>query len=105
VGNPSKPVTAGLGFGLKRPTGRTNIANADGDLAERSLQPGTGTTDAVIGAYCRQQLPQRNASWVAQYQHALNRHDEFKPGAQLGDSGAAQYAGETARRRRAGGTG
>jgi hypothetical protein len=39
----------------------------------------------VIGAYCRQQLPQRNASWVAQaqYQHALNRHDEFKPGAQL----------------------
>ena len=87
------PGRAGLIFGLKLPTGRINLANADGDVAERSLQPGTGTTDAIVGAYFHQQLLQRGASWFAQsqYQHALNSKDDFKPGPQFGiDLGYSQ---------------
>jgi hypothetical protein len=34
---------AGLIGGLKLPTGKTDVKNADGETAERSLQPGTGT--------------------------------------------------------------
>jgi hypothetical protein len=86
VGDPLKPSTTGVTFGLKLPTGRTNIANEGGDVAERSLQPGTGTTDAIIGAYYHQKLSQWNSAWFAQtqYQHALNSHDGFKPGDQFG---------------------
>lgn len=86
LGDPLKPVTAGITFGLKLPTGRTNIANTAGDVAERSLQPGTGTTDVVLGGYYHQRRPQQNASWFAQaqYQHALNNHDDFRPGDQFG---------------------
>lgn len=86
MGDPLQPVSAGITFGLKLPTGRTHVANADGDVAERSLQPGTGTTDGIIGAYYHRKMVERNSSWFAQaqYQHALNRHDDFKPGGQFG---------------------
>jgi hypothetical protein len=85
MGDTSKPANAGITFGLKLPTGKTNVANGDGEVAERSLQPGTGTTDAIIGAYYHQKLPQWEASWFVQtqYQHALRSHDDFKPGEQL----------------------
>jgi hypothetical protein len=85
-GDSLKPVTSGISFGVKLPTGRTNIANGDGDVAERTLQPGSGTTDAILGAYIHQRLPQFDASWFAQvqYQHALKTHDEFKPGDRFG---------------------
>ena len=84
AGDPLKASTTGIIFGLKLPTGKTNITNADGELAERSLQPGSGTTDAIIGAYFHQKIPQWEASWFAQtqYQHALKSHDDFKPGDQ-----------------------
>ena len=88
------PANAGLIFGLKLPTGRTNIANGDGDVAERSLQPGTGTTDAILGAFFHQQLTSQPASWFAQVQlqAPFNSHDEFKPGAQfLADVGYAHH--------------
>ncbi len=86
LGDPLKPATTGITFGLKLPTGRTNIANGNGGIAERTLQPGTGTTDAIIGAYYHQKLANQNASWFAQtqYQHALNSHDGFRPGSQFG---------------------
>lgn len=74
----------GLIAGLKLPTGKTDITNSEGDPAERSLQPGTGTTDVVIGAYFRQAVAAWNASWFAQAggQLPLNSHDNFKPGQQ-----------------------
>ena len=86
VGDPTKASAAGINFGLKLPTGRSTVANADGDVAERSLQPGTGTTDGIVGAYYHQKLPQWDSSWFAQaqYQHALNSHDDFRPGSQFG---------------------
>lgn len=86
IGDPLRPSQTGVVFGVKLPTGKTDIANAAGDLAERSLQPGTGTTDAIVGMYYHQQLPARDSSWFAQaqYQHALNQHHNFKPGSQFG---------------------
>lgn len=95
VGSPdsSRPGRAGVIFGLKLPTGRINVSNDEGEVAERSLQPGSGTTDGIVGAYFQQDLLQQGASWFAQaqYQHALNSKDAFKPGAQLSvDLGYAQ---------------
>ncbi len=77
--------TAGIVFGAKLPTGRTGIANGAGDVAERTLQPGSGTTDLVLGAFVHQQLLQQAGSWFAQVQaqRALNQHDGFRPGAQF----------------------
>jgi len=87
---------AGVIFGLKLPTGRTGVANDAGDVAERSLQPGSGTTDAIVGAFFHRQLSD-TGSWFAQaqLQQPLNKHDEFAPGAQLtADLGYARRFGE-----------
>lgn len=75
---------AGVIAGLKLPTGKTDVANDDGDIAERSLQPGTGTTDLLLGAYFRQAFAASRASWFAQFgaQLPLNSKDEYKPGSQ-----------------------
>lgn len=84
-GSDAAPRTAGVILGLKLPTGNTNVANAGGDVAERTLQPGTGTTDLILGAVFHQQLPASGASWFAQaqLQRALDSHDEFRPGTQF----------------------
>jgi hypothetical protein len=76
--------SAGVVFGLKLPTGRTGIANGDGDVAERSLQPGSGTVDAVLGAFFHQQFPDSGSAWFAQVQvqRPLARHHDFAPGTQ-----------------------
>lgn len=72
----------GVNIGVKLPTGQFTIANDDHERAERSLQPGTGTTDAIIGAYFREALPTLHSSWFAQatLQQALNSRSDFKPG-------------------------
>ena len=76
---------AGMTAGVKLPTGKTDIANGEGAVAERTLQPGTGTTDALLGAYYRQAIGQWNASWFVQAnaQLPLNSHDNFRPGKQF----------------------
>lgn len=86
VADPLKPGNAGITFGLKLPTGQFDVANEHGDKAERSMQPGTGTTDLILGAYYHQKLTEHGASWFAQgqYQHALNTRDNYRPGSQLG---------------------
>ena len=85
--------TAGVNFGVKLPTGRTDVRNADGDLAERTLQPGTGTTDLLAGAYYSKLLPARNLSWFAQglFQLPLNSHDEYRPGRRLSLDAGVRY--------------
>lgn len=69
----------GMLFGLKLPTGDFKVENDDGDRAERSLQPGTGTTDALLGAYYR--MP-AHGNWFAQvlWQAALNEREDYRPG-------------------------
>lgn len=94
AGQPEVASTTGFSFGLKLPTGKTTVRNAAGSAAERSLQPGTGTTDAVLGAYHYQMLPNLNSSWFAQlqYQHALNTHDQYKPGNQFSADVGYRYS-------------
>lgn len=75
---------AGVTAGLTLPTGATDIANGTGALAERSLQPGTGTTQVVASAYYRQALPIVNSQWYAQaaVQVPLAESSGYKPGPQ-----------------------
>jgi hypothetical protein len=49
------------------------------------LQPGSGTTDALLGAYYSTHLPTRNLSWFVQAlaQLPLNTHEEYRPGNRL----------------------
>jgi hypothetical protein len=76
----------GLNFGLKLPTGKWDLVNSDDEAAERSLQPGTGTTDALLGAYYSQLLGHSNSSWFVQamWQAPLNHRDDYRPGQRLG---------------------
>jgi hypothetical protein len=71
----------GATFGLKLPTGKTDVRNADGELAERTLQPGSGTTDLLFGGYFRRVLGS-GSSWFGDVlvQQPLDTHEEFKPG-------------------------
>jgi len=78
----SEPTSAaGFLFGLKLPNGSYKIANSDGVPAERSLQPGTGSTDLIAGAFLTR--PARNgALWFAQatFQSAVATRDDYRPG-------------------------
>ncbi len=75
----------GVQFGLKLPTGKRDVADSSGERAERTLQPGTGTTDALLGAYYGSSLPQSSLSWFAQahWQQALNTREDYKPGSRV----------------------
>ena len=94
VGDVNNPSSVGVIFGLKLPTGKTTLTNGTGDLAERTLQPGSGTTDVILGGYYHQKLPQANASWFlqGQIQQPLKSHNDFKPGAQAGIDAGFNYA-------------
>jgi hypothetical protein len=77
--------------GLKLPTGRINQDFATGpqagELLDRGLQLGTGTTDALVGVsyFLR---PTTNWSYFAQIvgQRALDSRDGFRPGSSLNAS-------------------
>ncbi|HXR59447.1 MAG TPA: hypothetical protein VN747_09030 [Burkholderiales bacterium] len=87
----------GLNFGVKLPTGRFNVQNSDGELAERTLQPGTGTTDLLVGGYYAAQMPVKDLSWFAQtlFQVPLNYRDAYRPGSRLSlDSGLRYDLGD-----------
>jgi hypothetical protein len=56
----------GINFGVKVPTGAFDLRNASGGLAERSLQPGSGTTDMLLGAFYSRIMPASNLSWFVQ---------------------------------------
>ena len=80
--DPSVPQSFGLLAGLKLPTGSTTQSNVDGEVAERSLQPGTGTTDAFGGAFYQVSWLQHGLSAFVQgvYGSALNSYHDFRPG-------------------------
>jgi hypothetical protein len=85
--------TVGLNFGLKLATGRFQVQNAEGEQAERPLQPGSGTTDALLGVYYAQVLPLKDLSWFAQglLQVPLNSREGFKPGRRLSLDAGLRY--------------
>ena len=82
--NPDPRLNHGLIAGLKLPTGDYKVKNGDGTVAERALQPGTGSTDLVVGGYYSAPGRHPDSSWFAQglVQLAVATRDAFKPGAQ-----------------------
>lgn len=96
----SGEVSHGIIGGIKLPTGETDIVNENGDEAERSLQPGSGTTDLVLGYYANTVRPAGDQALrlfaQAQVQAPVNESDGFRPGAQYSvDFGVAYPAGGT----------
>ena len=95
---------AGVLFGLKLPTGShtqtgtSTDPSALGEVAtiDRGLQPGTGTTDLILGAYYFDAL---NKNWdyftQATYQTALNSNNQYRPGNGINLSGGIRYMGFT----------
>lgn len=83
---------AGLSFGVKLPTGRDTVSAPDGERAEPGLQPGTGTTDALLGAWYHRQLVSGWSTYARlQVQHALNSADDYRPGDKLGGDLGLRY--------------
>ena len=80
--------TTGIEFGLKLPTGdfseRFMSGPQQGQLVDRGLQLGTGTTDLLIGAYHFGALSE-DWGYFAQalLQQPLNSREGFKPGTGL----------------------
>lgn len=82
--NQEKPSlsTYGVTLGVKLPTGQIHVDNSEGDRAERSLQPGAGTTDLLLGAYYNRLLGDPDSSWFIQglWQQPLNKRENYEPG-------------------------
>jgi hypothetical protein len=83
---------AGVRFGLKLPTGDIREKNSEGEEAERSLQPGTGSVDTLLGAYYNQQIG--HLGWFVQgmWQQSVSERDHFKPGRKLNLDTGLSYA-------------
>ncbi len=92
--DPAAPRSAGVSFGLKLPTGKYDVKNGAGEQAERSLQPGTGTTDLLLGLYWHGAAPLEGWSWFtrAQFQLPLDSRAGYKPGEELIVDGGLRYA-------------
>jgi hypothetical protein len=88
--------STGIQFGLKLPTGdiHENFISGpqEGEPLDRGLQPGTGTTDLLLGIY---NFGAVNRDWdyfaEAIVQQPLNSRDDFKPGTGLNVSFGARY--------------
>lgn len=85
---------SGVRFGLKLPTGNTNLDMAPGKQLEAGLQPGSGSTDAVLGAYHHQNLADAPWGWFAstQLQTAVTLKNDYRPGDDLAVDVGAHYA-------------
>ena len=87
----------GLLFGLKLPTGttKTNFSSGTsaGSALDRGLQPGTGTTDLLLGLTQSGSLTDK-LGWFATelWQKPLNEHDDFRPGQTLNANVGVRYA-------------
>ena len=84
----SEDAGIGLQFGLKLPTGRFKQDFASGpqagELLDRGLQLGTGTTDALLGVYKFGYLTESIGYFgQAMAQIALDARDHFRPGNSL----------------------
>ncbi len=115
----------GVQVGVKLPTGRYGGANADGsgtvgrnpvafstgpiahnsapyNLLDTSLDPGTGSTDLILGAYYFQPVSQdfdafANLQLQAAVSHKLDQEDEdFRPGNQANLSFGLRYEADPA---------
>jgi len=85
---------SGLRFGVKLPTGSTTWEFQPGAAGERSLQPGSGSTDAILGAYYHQDLADSPWGWFtsAQIQAASSTKDAYRPGNDVALDVGTHYA-------------
>lgn len=85
---------SGVRFGLKLPTGQTNLEMAPGKPMERALQPGSGSTDAVLGVYYHQDMPDTPWGWFVsgQVQSAFATRNGYRPGNDVALDVGAHYA-------------
>ena len=86
----------GVQLGLKLPTGRTNINFSTGPQAgaalDRGLQPGTGTTDLLLGIYHFGALNDELSYFAnALAQVPLNSRNDFRPGAGITANAGVRY--------------
>ena len=83
----------GLYFGAKLPTGSFTQSNPEGEVAERSLQPGSGTTNALFGGYFRQSVPLHDFAWFAGFlvDAPLASRSGYKPGNRFGVDLGVRY--------------
>jgi hypothetical protein len=75
------PSSLGFALGLKLPTGPYDITNDQGEAAERMLQPGSGTTDALASVFYNRAVP--GWGWIftqARIEVALYSKDQYRPG-------------------------
>ena len=86
------PANYGIKFGIKLPTGDYEVANDEGDLAERSLQPGTGTTDAIAGVFYAT-TTEGGTAWFADagLLAPIEERDDYKPGVRVGVDVGSSY--------------
>jgi hypothetical protein len=94
---------SGMSFGVKLPTGAIN-KNMNPVLAdpsvpnpyplERSSQPGTGSTDLLLGTYYHRDTENSPWGWFVsgQLQSAVNTRDNYRPGNSLNLDMGAHYA-------------
>jgi hypothetical protein len=88
----------GVQLGLKLPTGRFRSGFIEGPQAgqalDRGLQPGTGTTDVLVGAYAFGTAGQDWGYFAeAMLQQPLDSRGDFRPGAGLNLTLGARYMG------------
>lgn len=88
----------GVQFGLKLPTGSFTRTFTGGPLAgeplDRGLQPGTGTTDLILGLYHFAPISQNWDYFVqAMAQAPLNSRDDYRPGSSLNVNVGWRYLG------------
>ncbi len=90
----------GILFGLKLPTGDFKLSGTSTDPAnpgalapiDRGLQPGTGTTDVIVGAYHFDLLSQDWGYFAqAMYQRALDYRNGYQPGDGLNVNFGVRY--------------
>jgi len=90
--------SSGILFGLKLPTGNFNdrfeSGPQAGEIVDRGLQLGTGTVDAIIGAYNFGMLaPEWGYFAQATLQQPLDSRDDFKPGTGVNVNLGLRYNG------------
>ena len=92
----------GVLYGVKLPTGSFNMTGTSTDPVtpggpvpiDRGLQPGTGTTDAIVGAYYSNAISQ---DWdyfgSALFQIALDYREQYRPGDGVNLNAGLRYGG------------
>jgi hypothetical protein len=78
------PSAIGFSLGVKLPTGKFDVTNDEGEMAERMLQPGTGTTDLLAGVFYNRLFANSGSVFTqARYESATDSRDDYRPGDRL----------------------